>query len=83
MKEIYSKNLAKSYIVTVATDELSLLNIFDENLELIYTRTFAADIFIVDFGLINSLSVLVLICEDCTTNEREIMVVDYIGGEYI
>ncbi len=83
MKEIYSKNLAKSYIVTVATDDLSILNIFDENLELIYTRTFAVDIFIVDFELINSLSVLVLICEDCTTNEREIMVVDYVGGEYI
>lgn len=67
----------------MATDELSLLNIFDENLELIYTHTYASDIYIVDFELINDLSLIVLICEDCTTNEREIMVVDYVGGEFV
>jgi hypothetical protein len=72
-------------LVTLATNIETVLTIIEETkeMEVIYRRTFASDVFIVDFELIYDCSILVLIIEDCTTNTREVNAIDYSSGEYV
>lgn len=83
VRAIYSKTLEISYFVAVATNLVSELKIFNHKMELIYTRNFESDIYVVDFELMFNHQILVLICEDCINNTREVMAINYANNEYI
>jgi hypothetical protein len=51
VRTVYSSTLDKTYFVTVATNQVSTLKIFNQNLQEIYCRVFESDIYIVDFEL--------------------------------
>lgn len=51
VRTVYSSTFDKTYFVTVATNQVSTLKIFNQNLQEIYCRVFESDIYIVDFEL--------------------------------
>jgi hypothetical protein len=67
----------------LATDLVTQLSVFSIDFKLIYTKEFPSDVYIVDFDLIFNGGILILIIEDCISNTRDFMVIDFTQNEYI
>lgn len=73
----------QKFFVSVATDVVSLLRIYSQDLKQLYEAKFPSDVYVVDFDLMYDGGILVLIIEDCNTNIRELSILDYMSNQYI